>query len=937
MEDYSKTLNLPKTDFPMKANLATREPQIIKMWEEKNIYQKLRNRSVDKDTYILHDGPPYANGNIHLGTAFNKILKDIIVRFFSMNGFNAPYVPGWDCHGLPIEHHVMKSLGKDKETVSVLEIRKKCKAYAEKYIKIQMDEFKRLGVSADWENPYLTVNYEYEADILEELHSMIKAGYVYRGNKPIYWCYTCQTALAEAEVEYADHTSPSIYVSFSLPDIEIKKVLPDITSGDVSVVIWTTTPWTLPGNVAIAVHPESSYAALQDQSNNKIYILAQKLSDTCMKKFGITNYKVIQEIKGKNMDGVLANHPFINRKSPIVMADYVELETGTGCVHTAPGHGQEDYETGQKYNLPIISPVDSKGRFTQDVPEYVGKNVFEANNLIIEDLKKTGKILAVESITHSYPHCWRCKQPVIFRATSQWFISLDNQNELRKKAIKNLNNVEWIPDWGIERISNMIKDRPDWCISRQRAWGVAIPAIYCEKCNEPLLDDAFIDKVKELTRKEGSDVWFKKSIAEIYSGKLVCAKCGSTSFRKENDILDVWFDSGSSHKAVLKNKKHYGLSWPADLYLEGTDQHRGWFHSSMLISTATTGESPYKRVLTHGFVVDGSGKKMSKSLGNVIYPQEVIDKFGADLLRLWVASENYRDDVRISNEILTRLSEVYRKIRNTARFILGNLYDFNPEENIVPYEQMNELDKWALLKLQELVRRSLLSFEKYEFHGFYHLIQNFCVIDMSSHYFDIIKDRLYIEGTDSKKRRSTQSALYQIIVTITRLMSPVLPHTVEDIWQSIPKTKDMEESVHLTFFPHPEEKYILSEELRKKWDTLLEVKDKANIALETARQNKVIGHSLDSKVTLNVSDNNLYELLNKYKNELVDILIVSEVVLNKIKQENLPKEDREYGYAALVFKASGDKCIRCWKYSETVGKSSEHPTLCNRCAKILGE
>ncbi|MBI4652292.1 isoleucine--tRNA ligase, partial [Candidatus Desantisbacteria bacterium] len=751
MKDYSQTLNLPKTDFPMKANLAKREPEIIKIWDEKEIYRKLRNRSVNKDMFILHDGPPYANGNIHLGTAFNKILKDIIVRFFSMNGFDAPYVPGWDCHGLPIEHQVMKSIEK-KESIGILEIREKCKKYAENFINVQKEEFKRLGVSADWENPYLTMDYEYEADIIEEFQTMARAGYVYRGTKPIYWCCSCQTALAEAEVEYNDHSSPSIYVTFSLSGKELNKIFP--YEDDVSLIIWTTTPWTLPGNMAIALHPDASYVVIENLQNKKKFLIAHKLLDSCMKKFNIKDYEIKKEIKGKQIEGLKTQHPFINRESPIVMAEYVDLETGTGCVHTAPGHGQDDYETGQKYGLLVYSPVDNKGNFTPEVEDFSGINVFKSNELIINKLEKLGKLLAVETISHSYPHCWRCKKPVIFRATAQWFVSLDNKNNLRQKSLENLNTVEWIPKRGIERISSMIKDRPDWCISRQRSWGVAIPAIFCEKCNEAILNDSFIEKVKELTRIYGSNVWFAKSIKEIYSEKLICPKCGSDNLRKENDILDVWFDSGASHKAVLKNKKRYGLSWPADLYLEGSDQHRGWFHSSMLISSATTGSSPYKKVLTHGFVVDGSGKKMSKSLGNVVYPQEVINQFGADLLRLWVASENYREDVRISKEILTRLSESYRKIRNTARFILGNLYDFNPEVHMLPYEELFDLDKWALFKLQVFIRRSLLAYENFEFHDFYHTLQNFCTIDMSSLYLDIIKDRLYIEAPNSPKRRA---------------------------------------------------------------------------------------------------------------------------------------------------------------------------------------
>src|SRR3990167_611393 len=852
--DYKDTLNLPKTDFPMKADLAKNEPETLKRWETAGLYAKTMDSGKGREKYILHDGPPYANGNIHIGHALNKILKDIIVKSRFMMGFATDYVPGWDCHGLPIELQVEKD---SKQTAvgskqTKLEIRKNCRAYAEKYINIQREEFKRLGVFGEWNNPYLTMDYKYQATILRELGRFVANGLVYKGKRPIHWCASCQTALAEAEVEYNDKESPSVYVKFGVRSSEFGVTLPALAGKDVSIIIWTTTPRTLPANLAIALHTEFEYAAIevtsyksQVTSASEVFIVAKGLLENIAQKFGWSDYKILEIFNAIKLEGMKARHPFIDRDSVIVLGEHVTLDAGTGCVHTAPGHGQEDYEMALKYGLDIYNPVDNQGKFTAQVPEFEGQYVFKANAGIIELLKQKNALLFEEKIKHSYPHCWRCKNPIIFRATEQWFISMENlssnvsigEGSLRKKALEAIDKVEWIPSWGRDRIFNMVANRPDWCISRQRAWGVPITAFVCKACGNTLLDADIINKIADEFEKNGADIWFEKSAKELLPGETKCPKCKKQDFEKEENILDVWFDSGTSFAGVLEKRQN--LKMPADLYLEGSDQHRGWFHSSLFASVGTRKIAPYKAVLTHGFVVDGSGRKMSKSLGNVVAPQEVIGKHGAEVLRLWVAGEDYREDIRISEEILKRLSEAYRRIRNTFRYILGNLYDFDPEKDAAPYSDLTELDRLTLHRLTRLTERILKAYETFEFHIIYHSVHNFCNVDLSALYLDILKDRLYISKPDSKARRAGQTTIYYIADYLVRLIAPVLVFTSDEVWRFMPKRK--EASVHLASFPQIKKEWI-DDELEKKWDTLLKIKGEIAKAMEMARKDKVIGH-----------------------------------------------------------------------------------------------
>ena len=792
--DYKETLNLPKTDFPMKANLVKREPEMLAGWDEEKLYQKIRESSKGRKRYTLHDGPPYANGNIHMGTAFNKVLKDIIIKSKQMDGFDAPYVPGWDCHGLPIEHKVDQELGGRKRSMSQVEVRKYCRQYAEKFVDIQRKEFRRLGVLGEWDNPYLTMSYDYEATIVREFGKFALNGSLYKSKKPIYWCISCKTALAEAEVEYEQHSSPSIFVKFpmisdlGIPRLEGKKVF---------ILIWTTTPWTIPANLAVALHPDLEYAAV-DPGNGEVWILARGLVELCMDTFGIREYEILAEFPAGKLERMKARHPLYDRESLIVLAPYVTLDAGTGCVHTAPGHGREDYETGLAYGLEVYSPVDDSGLFTDDVLFFAGQQVFEANRAVNEKLRAEGRLLKEQAITHEYPHCWRCKKPVIFRSTEQWFISMENTG-LRKNALEAINRVSWIPRWGRDRIYGMIEKRPDWCISRQRSWGVPITVLYCAKCNRTMISKEILDHVVGLVEKSGADIWFSEPEEKLLPPGTTCPDCGSNQFKKETDILDVWFDSGVSYAAVMEARSYLGS--PSDLYLEGSDQHRGWFHSSLLCSVGTRGEAPYKSVLTHGFVVDGSGKAMHKSAGNVIAPEDLIKKYGAEIIRLWVAAEDYRDNIRLSEEILQRLTEAYRRIRNTARFLLGNLYDFDPSKDSVPYAEMEEIDRWALHKLQELSGRILTAYREFEFHIVYHSLHNFCVLDLSSFYLDILKDRLYVSPAKSRSRRSAQTAMREILDSLVRLMAPVLSFTAEEIWGAM---RGEGESPHVhteQFFP----------------------------------------------------------------------------------------------------------------------------------------
>ena len=790
--DYKNTLNLPNTKFPMKASLANKEPVQLEQWEKDRLYEKIRQTSKGKEKFILHDGPPYANGHIHIGTAMNKILKDIIVRSKQMEGFDAPYVPGWDCHGLPIEHNVDQKLGSKKNDMTQVEIRQQCRSYAEGFIDIQREEFKRLGVMGEWDNPYLTMKYRYEAIIAKECCKFALQGSLFKSKKPIHWCCSCKTALAEAEIEYADDKSPSVFVKFALKD-NLEQEIPELSGKKISVVIWTTTPWTLPANLAIALHPDFIYAAVEI-SGNEVLILAKDLVEDCMKTFGMEDYTIIKEFDAKILERKACLHPFYDRESMIILGDHVTLEAGTGCVHTAPGHGREDYEISLQYGIDAYSPVEDNGCFSDEVEFFNGKFVFKANQEIIQKLKETNALMAEESIAHSYPHCWRCKKPVIFRATPQWFISMD-KTDLRKKSLQEIDRVKWIPSWGRERIYGMIENRPDWCVSRQRSWGVPITVITCEKCDTIHINEAIVDKVFTLFDEFGADAWLEKDVSAFLEPGAVCEKCGSTQFDKETDILDVWFDSGVSHAAVLEERDY--LAWPADLYLEGSDQHRGWFHSALLTSVETRDSAPYKSVLTHGFVVDASGKKMSKSVGNVVAPKEVIQKYGAEILRMWVAASDYRDDVRISDSILKQLSDAYRRIRNTCRFIIGNISDFQPEQDAVPLDQMMDIDRFALHKLCDIINKARKAYTTYEFHVIYHALYNYCTVDLSAFYLDILKDRLYTSPPKSLPRRSAQTVMHIILDSIVKIMAPIMPFTSEEIWSYMPETGTKEESVHL--------------------------------------------------------------------------------------------------------------------------------------------
>lgn len=917
----------------MRGNLPEREPKMLEHWKTNKLYEKKQAAHANKPKFILHDGPPYANGNIHIGHALNKILKDIIIKYKSAQGFNAPYVPGWDTHGLPIEHAAIKILGLNRHELNPLDLRRECKQYALKFIDTQREDFKRLGVSGDWENPYVTLRPAYEAKQIEVFGEMAKKGHIYKGLKSVYWCTSCETALAEAEIEYAEKKSHSIFVKFPL--VDDKGNLPvGIDTNKVYAVIWTTTPWTMPANVAIAVNPELEYAWVE--VNDEIYLLATDLVETVVKANGLGEYKILATMSGANIEGMAFAHPFLDRQSPIILGEHVTLEQGTGCVHTAPGHGQEDFEVGMRYGLPIINPVDHAGRFTAEGGKFEGMLVGDANVPVIKELAAQNRLLGKSTVKHQYAHCWRCKNPIIYRATEQWFASVDGFRDMALKAIDE--EVKWIPAWGHDRIHNMVADRHDWCISRQRVWGVPIPIFYCNKCNEHIINDTTITAVKDLFAQEGSDAWWAKTAAEILPADFGCPHCGhkgENAFRKETDIMDVWFDSGSSHVSVLE--QHKDLSWPADLYLEGSDQHRGWFQSSLLTSIATRGTAPYKAVLTHGFVVDGEGRKMSKSVGNVVNPQEVIKVYGADVLRLWVASADYKADIRISKDILKQLSEVYRKIRNTFRYILGNLYDFNPDTDKVSYDELLELDRWALMRLEQVRAKVTKAYEDYEFHLLYHTIHNFCAVDLSSIYLDILKDRLYTSVPGSVERRAAQTAMYEILTTLVTMLAPVLTFTAEEVWQYMPKKKDMPESVQLAVWPAEKSEY-LNTELEQKWDNILLLRSEITKGLETARRNKVIGHSLDAAVDIFASGEEFKQLL-AVKDHLATILIVSKANLTEnveLAPQDAYRSD-SMPLAIAVVPATGEKCERCWIYSDTIVQADDEQKLCPRCAAVLNK
>ena len=912
------TLNLPLTPFSMKARLPQKEPEILKKWKKMSLYKKILKKREKSPPFILHDGPPYANGRIHLGTALNKILKDFVVKSKTMQGYKSPYLPGWDCHGLPIEIRVDQLLGEKKKNMSIIEIREECKNYALKYIDIQREGFTRLGVFGEWEEPYLTMHPEYEAEVLRHLAAFFATGNVYKGKKPVHWCPHCQTALAEAEIEYKDHESPSIYVKFLMIS-DLSKKYPALKGKKVSVLIWTTTPWTLPANLAIAFHPDYEYAAFEAQE--EVFIAAKRLIPVISEVLGFPKPKVLASFPGKDMEGLKARHPFIDRESVFVLADYVTLDQGTGCVHTAPGHGHDDYLTGIEYGLDIYTPVDREGKFVPNVEKYKGMNVFEANKVITEDMKKEGSLLKEEEIVHSYPHCWRCKNPVIFRATAQWFISMD-KGDLRKKALEEIKKARWIPAWGQERIASMVEARPDWCISRQRSWGVPIPAFYCHECGYILADEEITLRVADEFSKEGSNSWFLKDAEEFLPTGTKCLQCGSKKFNKENNILDVWFESGASHNVLYR---YEGLLWPSDIYLEGHDQYRGWFNSSLLVGIAGKKAAPYKTVIIHGFVLDEKGRGMSKSLGNYIEPEEIISENGAEILRLWVAMHNYKEDARFGKETLQRLVEAYRKIRNTWRFMLGNVHDYFPDEGFKA-EDLLPLDRWILEKANQVWSRILKAYDDYEYHVVYHAVYNFFSVELSSFYLDVLKDRLYCSGRSSRIRKSAQTALFTILKNSLILMAPILPFTAEEAWENLSPYPGKEASVHLEKFPEFKEKWF-EPGLYKEWEDLILVREKVLKELEVARESKLIGNSLEAQAVFKVPASHA-ELLKKYEEELASFFIVSSVKLEAHDGEELKVE---------ILKAPGEKCLRCWNFSTYIGKSQEYPQFCQRCELVVKE
>ena len=925
-QDYNQTLNLPSTDFPMRANLPKREPEMLREWEEEKLYEKVMEKNEGKPLYVLHDGPPYANGDIHLGTAMNKILKDFIVRYKNMSGFKSPYVPGWDTHGLPIELKAMKKLGA-KNLDDKIELRRHCKEFALSYVDGQREQFKRLGVLGDFEHPYLTLKPEFEAEQVKVFGEMAKKGYIYKGLKPVYWCPDCVTALAEAEIEYANDPCDSVYVKFQLKD---DKGLFDDLSIDkekVYFVIWTTTTWTLPANLAICLGPNIEYSLVA--AAGEYYILATDLIKPSMEAAGIESYEILKTFYGSEAEYMKARHPFMDRDSLIIVGDHVTLESGTGCVHTAPGHGVDDFVICQNYpEIPVVVPVDDYGRMTEEAGMFAGLTTDEANKKIAEHLVSIGAMFATSKIVHQYPHCWRCKKPVLFRATEQWFCSVA---DFKDKVLEEVEKVQWIPAWGKDRMTEMVLGRADWCISRQRSWGVPIPIFYCDDCGKYIINDETIHAVSELFRARGSDAWFDTEAEDILPKGFQCPHCGGTHFTKEKDIMDVWFDSGSSHAAVLAQRPD--LHFPADLYLEGGDQYRGWFQSSLLTAVATGGKAPYKATCTHGWTVDGEGKKMSKSIGNVILPEEIIKQYGADILRLWVASSDYHSDVRISKEMLKQLSDIYRKIRNTARFMLSNLGDFNPDTDLVPIDQLTDLDLWALNRLNEVIAKCKEGYDSFEFHVAYHEIHNYCIVDLSNFYLDVLKDRLYVEKADSPLRRKAQTGLYLILNALTRLMAPLLAFTSEEIWRAMPHSKG--ESAQSVLFSDMPEAFAIpaGKEHAAYWEKLLAVRSDVKKALEIARTDKAIGASLEAELVL-YCDGELYDFLNTVK-DLDDLFIVSKTTL--CKQGTGAFTGEVAGLSIDAKKAGGHKCERCWVYSDTVGQDAQHPTLCARCARILSE
>ena len=918
-QDFNSTLNLPKTDFPMRAGLPKREPEMLKKWEEQDIYNEMLKKNEGKPRFSLHDGPPFSNGNIHMGHALNKSIKDFIVRSYAMRGYYTPYIPGWDNHGMPIESAIIKEQKLNHKAMSVADFRSACEAYAEKYINIQRDGFKRLGVIGDWEHPYKTMNKGFEADEVRIFGKMYKNGHIYKGLKPVYWCAKDETALAEAEIEYQDDPCTTVYVKFPMKD-DLGK-LGHLDLSKLSFVIWTTTIWTLPGNLAIALHPDEAYAVVK-APNGEMYIMAEALTKKVMGLGGFEDYEIVERHEGAFFENMLADHPFLPKTSRLVLADYVTMDSGTGCVHTAPGHGVEDFEVCVNHypQVPVVVPVDDAGRLTAEAGEkFAGLKVWDANKVILEHIKESGHLMGVQHITHQYPHCWRCHHPIIFRATEQWFCSIDAFKEDVYKAI---DSVHWQPAWGHDRMAGMVRDRSDWCISRQRVWGVPIPVFYCKKCGKYHITDASIKAVSDLFRKEGSDAWYKYDANEIMPKGEVC-ECGASDWEKDPDIMDVWFDSGSTWSAVCRERPE--LTYPVDMYMEGADQFRGWFQSSLLTSVATQGQAPYREVLCHGWVVDEKGKQMHKSAGNGVEPSEIIRDYGADIVRLWVASSDYTVDVRAGKEIFRQLSEAYRKMRNTARFMLGNINDFDPNKDMVADDQLFEIDRWALEACNQLTATMRDAYDHYDFSRAYHALYNFCVIDMSNFYMDVIKDRLYC--ADDHARRCAQTALYRILVDFTKLLAPILSFTSQEIWSYVPKMPGMKD--YVVFEQMPEAKAAADEAFTAKWDRIMAIRDDVKKVLEQARADKTIGSSLEACLTL-YCNKEVYDFLNTIPmDELADLFIVSKVDLTE--GEGGVKGIVE-GLGAAAAHAAGNKCLRCWKYEPAVGENG----LCPRCAKVLG-
>ena len=969
--DLKKTVNLPKTAFSQKANLAQAEPARLKKWEELDLYRLIREARAGAEKFIMHDGPPYANADIHLGTAMNKVLKDFIIKSRTMMGYDAPYVPGYDCHGLPIELYVDRKLGAKKANMSAVSIRRACREHAAQALKNQTRDFKRLGILGTWDDPYLTMSNHYEAETARMFARFVERGYVYKGSRPVYWCIHDQTALAEAEVEYHQHTSPSVYVKFPLRS-DPALIDPSLAGRKVFVLIWTTTPWTLPANLGIAVHPDFEYSAFEYK--DEVYIVATELLEAVAAKCGLKTAegeqpRVLARFSGSKLDRLECGHAWLDRPSLLMVGEHVTLggeadaeteldvaeaqkkapdsKAGTGAVHTAPGHGHDDFVIGKRYGLDIYCPVDNAGRFTPEVEHFAGQRVFEANPQIVQFMKERGVLLFTENYEHRYPHCWRCKNPVIFRATPQWFIAMDQAHEstvekdedgrdrtnftdnlpetparsLRAAAISEIENVKWIPAWGVDRMRNMLKGRPDWCVSRQRVWGVSIPVFYCAKCNEAVAEPAVINHVADIFEKESGDAWYVREASDLLPEGYVCKGCGAAEWTKETDILDVWFDSGTSSIAVLENRPE--LRWPADVYIEGGDQFRGWFNSSLMVGLAAHDRAPYKTVITHGWTLDAQGRAMHKSAGNAIEPDVVIKQSGAEIIRLWCASSNYFDDMRGSDEILQRVTDGYRKLRNTARFALGNLHGFNPLNDSVPFAEMEEIDRWALAELDQVIGKVLAAYQSFEFHLVYHALYNFATVTLSARYFDIIKDRLYTFAPRNKARRSAQTALFAIADALARMLGPILVFTADEVWENLPGRGEAEPSVHMSLFPEASE--VDHSNVLADWGALFEVRDQVLRTLEEARVAKEIGSSLEAKVTLTATGNTM-RLLQSHESELRYIFIVSQVELSEADELTIS-----------VSRADGEKCERCWNYSTRVGESAKFPTVCERCAAALDE